>query len=216
MTGKIIAIAQQKGGTGKTTLASHLAVAGATRKNPLSVAVLDTDPQGSLGQWYLRRVEHMGEEHCGLEFKTVSAWGAKLEAANLAKSHDLVIIDTPPKSDWDCRPAMDAADLVIVPVLPSPVDLWATEPTITTAGNQKTDALIVLNRVVAQAKLTGEIQEAASKIGAPVAAHQLGNRIAFASSMGSGATAIEISRLSKASKEARALADEVFARLFGG
>ena len=97
MAGKIITIAQQKGGSGKTTLAAHLAVAGILRKPGTSVAILDTDPQGSLGQWYLKRCETLGEDNAGLELRTASAWGAKLEARNLAKVHDLVIIDTPPK-----------------------------------------------------------------------------------------------------------------------
>lgn len=213
MPGKIITIAQQKGGAGKTTLAAHLAVAALQRSERLSVALLDTDPQGSLGQWFMQRCERLGDDQADMGFRTASAWGARLEAANLAKEHDLVIVDTPPKADWDCRPAMEAADLVLIPVLPSPVDVWATEPTLEAAKSQKTDVLLVLNRVVANARLTGEMTEAVEKIGAPVAAARLGSRVAFAGGMGEGATVLETARSSKAAKEAKALAAEIFAHL---
>ena len=214
MAGKIITIAQQKGGSGKTTLAAHLAVAGTLRKSGNSVAILDTDPQGSLGQWYLKRCEALGEDNADLELRTASAWGAKLEARNLAKTHDLVIVDTPPKADWDCRPAMDAADLVVIPILPSPVDLWATAPTVETAAKQKANCLVVLNRAVARARLTGESLEAIQELKAPVAKAQFGNRVAFAGSMGSGKTVLEIGGAGPARAEVRALADEVLGQVF--
>ncbi len=214
MAGKIISIAQQKGGSGKTTLAAHLAVAGSLRKSGNSVAILDTDPQGSLGQWYLKRCETLGDDNVGLELRTASAWGAKLEARNLAKTHDLVIIDTPPKADWDCRPAMDAADLVVIPILPSPVDLWATAPTVETAAKQKATCLVVLNRAVARARLTGESLDAMQKLDAPVAKAQFGNRVAFAGCMGTGKTVLESGGAGPARAEAQALADEVLACVF--
>lgn len=214
MAGKIITIAQQKGGSGKTTLAAHLAVAGTLRKSGSSVAILDTDPQGSLGQWYLKRCETLGEDSSGLELRTASAWGAKLEARNLAKSHDLVIIDTPPKADWDCRPAMDAADLVVIPILPSPVDLWATAPTVETAAKQKASCLVVLNRAVARARLTADSLEAIQKLEAPVAEAHLGNRVAFAGTMGNGKTVLDSGGSGPARTEAKALSDEILRRVF--
>ena len=213
MPGKIITIAQQKGGAGKTTLATHLAVAALQRSKPMSVALLDTDPQGSLGQWFMQRCERLGNEKAGIGFRTASAWGARLEAVNLAKEHDLVIVDTPPKADWDCRPAMEAADLVLIPVLPSPVDVWATEPTLEAAKSQGADVLLVLNRVVANARLTAEMTDAVEKIGVPVAATRLGSRVAFAGGMGIGATVLETARSSKAAKEAVQLSEEIFKRL---
>ena len=209
MAGKIITIAQQKGGSGKTTLAAHLAVAGLMQKSGNSVAILDTDPQGSLGQWYLKRCETLGDDNTGLELRTASAWGAKLEARNLAKVHDLVIIDTPPKADWDCRPAMDAADLVVIPILPSPVDLWATAPTVETAAKQKANCLLVMNRAVARARLTADSLEAIKELEAPLAKAHFGNRVAFAGSMGSGRTVLETSGSGAARAEAKALAEEV-------
>ena len=123
MSGKVIAVVQQKGGSGKTTLAVNLAVT--CLKRGLSVAILDTDPQGSLGRWFMTRRERLGE--AGLEFSTSSAWGVSYECEKLKKTADLVIVDTPPKVDADLRPALREADLVLVPVASSHVDLWATE-----------------------------------------------------------------------------------------
>src|SRR4051794_6681983 len=103
MTGLIITLAQQKGGAGKKTPAAHRAVACALGGK--SVAILDTDPQGSLGQWFERRETAMGAEGIDLIFRTASGWGARREARGLARDHDIVVLDTPPKSDLELRPA---------------------------------------------------------------------------------------------------------------
>ena len=103
MAGYAITVAQQKGGSGKTTIAANLAVALMHRGH--SVAVLDTDPQGSLGRWFMTRRERM-DGAAGLAFATASAWGVGYEAEKLAAAHDFVIIDTPPKIDSDLRPAL--------------------------------------------------------------------------------------------------------------
>jgi chromosome partitioning protein len=81
MTGIIITLAQQKGGAGKTTVAAHLAVAYALAGS--SVAVLDVDPQGSLGEWFERREAKLGAAGTGLVFRTASGWGARREAHSL-------------------------------------------------------------------------------------------------------------------------------------
>jgi len=125
MLSKVITIAQQKGGTGKTTLAVHLALAFIKYHN-LKIAIIDTDPQGSLGQWFMIR-EEKKLSNDNLTFKTASLWGAQYESKTLKKDHDIVIIDTPPKIESDARPSIEAADLVLIPMTPSYVDFWATE-----------------------------------------------------------------------------------------
>ena len=211
MTGTVVTIAQQKGGSGKTTLAANLAVAFA--REGRKVAIVDTDPQGSLGRWFMARCDRMGEEAAGLRFRTASAWGARYEARDLAKDHDVVIIDTPPKMGVDGRPAIEAATLVVVPVSPSKVDLWATEPTLELAETEKRPALVVLNRGSARTRLTGEVAAAAAKMPATLASVMIGNRVVFAEAMGTGQGVQELRGTSPAADEIRALRQEVASAL---
>ena len=95
MLSKVITISQQKGGTGKTTLAVHLALAFIKYHN-LKVAIIDTDPQGSLGKWFMIRTEKKISND-NLTFKTASLWGAQYESKILKQDHDIIIIDTDPQ-----------------------------------------------------------------------------------------------------------------------
>lgn len=210
MAGRIITVAQQKGGSGKTTLAVNLAVTLLRRGH--SVALLDTDPQGSLGRWFIERLERKGEDD-GLEFSTSSAWGASYESEKLKKRFDYVIIDTPPKIDSDLRPALRVADLVVVPVATSHVDLWATEGVLDLASRERCDTLIVLNRTRPNTRLAQEVAEEAAKLGAEVAAAQIANRVAYAETLGQGLAGGEPARNAAARAEFDALTDRVLAML---
>jgi len=213
MTGIVITFAQQKGGAGKTTVAAHLAVAYALAGR--RVAVLDVDPQGSLGEWFERREASLGEAGTGLDFRTASGWGARREARSLARDHDIVVVDTPPKSDLELRPAIEVANLVAVPVQPTPVDLWATQPTLAMINKEGTPALLVLNRVVRRALITGAIAEAVAGLGHAVAQAQLGSRVAFAASLGEGRTVMETAPSGPAAAEVVALAKEALSHAAG-
>ncbi len=185
--GKVITVAQQKGGAGKTTLAINLAV-GLMRAG-LRVAVLDTDPQGSLGRWFMTRREVLADP--GLAFATASAWGVGYECEKLRGEADVVIVDTPPKADSDLRPALREADLVLIPVASSHVDLWATEGVLDLARRSGKPALIVLNRARARTRLGAEVAEAARALDAEVAPAQIANRVLYAQSLGEGMAALE-------------------------
>ncbi|MBO6783967.1 MAG: ParA family protein [Alphaproteobacteria bacterium] len=210
MAGRIITVAQQKGGSGKTTVAANLAVAWAL-SGRRSVAVLDVDPQGSLGEWFERREERLGEDATGLSFRTASGWGAKREARALARDHDIVVIDTPPHADLELRNAIENASLVVVPVQPSPADLWATEATIEAAEKERVAALMVLNRVPPRARLTDEMVAALGEFEAPLARARLGNRVAFSEGFKLGASPLETRKTGPAAEELAALAKEVLA-----
>lgn len=210
MAGLIFTIAQQKGGSGKTTFCAHLATALAY--HGLNVAVLDCDPQGSLGEWFEAREEALGENETGLTFRTASGWGARREARSLSESHDVVVIDTPPKTDTEARPAIEAATLVVVPVQPSPMDVWACGATIMLAEKERTPALLVLNRVPPRAALTDEMAEALGNVDAPLAQTRIGNRVGFPSAMTQGLTIMDTDKNGKGAAEIAALRDEVLKR----
>ena len=189
MAGKVITVAQQKGGSGKTTLAANLAVAFA--RDGRSVAVLDTDPQGSLGRWFMTRRE-TGDP--GIDFATASAWGVSYECEKLRKHHDYVVIDTPPKADSDLKPAITEADLVLVPVSASHVDVWATEGILDLARRAGRPVLIVLNRAKAGTRVMAEVTAALADLDAPCAEIALGNRVAYAETLGQGRGVLERGR----------------------
>jgi chromosome partitioning protein len=205
MGGRIIAVTQQKGGSGKTTVTAHLAVALAMAGG--RVAVLDVDPQGSLGEWYERREQRFGDRGTGLQFRTASGWGARREAKALAKDHDVVLVDTPPKSDLEARQAIEAADLVAIPLQPTAVDLWATRATIAMVERGPTP-LLIINRAPPRG-LSADMLKAIADMGAPAAVTMLGNRVAYAASMGEGSVAGETAPGSKAAAEVTALAAEI-------
>ncbi|WP_312529058.1 ParA family partition ATPase [Paracoccus sp. (in: a-proteobacteria)] len=206
MAGRIITVAQQKGGSGKTTLAVNLAIE--LRRRDYSVALIDTDPQGSLGRWFIERLGRRGEDE-GLEFSTSSAWGASYESEKLKKRFDFVIIDTPPKIDSDLRPSLRAADLIVVPVAISHVDLWATEGVLDLAKREKAEAMIILNRARPNTRLSIEVAAKAQEMGAGLARTQIANRIAYAEALGRGLSASESSRNPALQAELTALIDEI-------
>lgn len=214
MSGKIITVAQQKGGSGKTTMAVNLAISLLGRG--YSVAIVDTDPQGSMGRWFIERMERADTDpDQPLEFSTSSAWGASYESEKLKKRFDFVVLDTPPKIDADLRPALRVADLVVVPVATSQVDLWATEGVLDLARREKRRAMIVINRARPGTRLSAEIAGQAADLDADVAQTQIGNRVAYAETLGQGLGVSERSRTRTASDEFEALTDEILAACKG-
>ena len=212
MPGKIINIAQQKGGAGKTTMVTHLAVAWA-QKRGRSVAVLDVDPQGSLGVWYEAREHYLGEENTNLTFRRANGIRAMAEAQALAKEHDLVVVDMPPHGTTSANAAIRAADLVVAPVQPTPLDFWASMPTLEVAAAEKKPVLLVLNRVPPRALLTATMITRLGQYKVRVAKSYLGNRVAYAESIGGGRTVLETKPSSVAADEVRQLAAEILRRL---
>jgi len=210
MAAKIITIAQQKGGAGKTTLAAHLALAWAATSR---VAIIDIDPQASLATWFRLRRERLGALAPGIEVAALGGWRVAGEVERQARGHDIVVIDSAPHAETEARIAVRVASLVLVPVQPSPMDVWATRPTLELARQERVPALLVLNRVPARANLTEAMAAELDALGAPVAAAQIGNRVALASALAEGKGIIEAAPNSRAADEVAALAREVLAAI---
>ncbi len=149
----VITVAQQKGGAGKTTLAASLAAAYAgTRK----VAVLDIDPQGSLANWHRLRAARTPAP-APIALSDISGWRLAAELDRLRRAFAVLIVDSPPSVETDARLAIRSADLVLVPMQPSPPDLWAADATLKLAAAEKRRVRVVLNRAPAAGRLRAAV-----------------------------------------------------------
>ncbi len=206
MAGTVIAIAQQKGGAGKTTLVAQLAVclAGLGHR----VAAIDIDPQQSLSAWHAVRQQTLGGDG-GITLRQVSGWRTGSEVERLGRDFDIVLIDSPPHGDTDTRIAVRSADRVLMPVQPGPMDYWAARQSVALAEREKKDFLIVLNRVPARSRIADRIRAMIEADGLAVARTVLGNRQAYAASLMLGLGVSEDQPRGTAAAEIRALADEI-------
>ena len=206
---RIVTVAQQKGGAGKTTLAAHLAVAWA--KQGHKVGIVDIDPQGSLTKWFAERARV--KDAVAIELRCVGGWRVQGEVEKLSKLVDIVVVDSPPHAETESKIAVRSADLVLVPAQPSPMDLWATKVTLDLAKAEKRPALVILNRMPARGKLADQMRSRYAELGTPVADTVLGSRVAFASSMLEGKGISELGGAGAAGQEMTALAAEILKRL---
>jgi chromosome partitioning protein len=198
----VITVAQQKGGTGKTTLAANLGAALAADRR---VALLDIDPQHSLTHWHTLRPSSAAK----LTFSDVAGWRLSRELDRLKAAHDVVIIDSPPQIDTDARLAIRGADVVLIPVQPSAPDVWAAEGTLKLAAAERRKAAMVLNRVPPAGKLRSTITTELNEAGKPLMAATIGNRTGFASAFAEGLGVTEAAPRSTAANELRALLSEL-------
>lgn len=208
--GRVIALLNQKGGSGKTTLATHLA--GEFSARGLRVTLLDADPQGSALDWSQRRM-HGDQGHLcsvfGLARDTLHR-----EVPQIAQQTDLVVIDGPPRVAALARSALLAADLVLVPVQPSAYDVWATQEMVKLIAEAQVfrpalRAAFVISRRVVGTVIGREARTALA--GQPFGAlpAEVSQRILFADSVAAGRLVREMSPRSLAAREIAALADAV-------
>jgi chromosome partitioning protein len=200
----VITVAQQKGGAGKSTLLANLAALLAIDR---SVAIVDIDPQRTLSRWHALRAARRNAP--GITLSDVSGWRLGGELDRLRGRHDMVLIDSPPRIDTDARLAVRAADLVLVPVQPSPPDLWAAAGTLDLARAERRVARIVLNRAPAGGRLREAVEAEIRRQAYLALDAVLGNRIGFAGAFAQGAGVTETAPRSIAAVELRALRDEL-------
>jgi chromosome partitioning protein len=207
MAARIVAVAQRKGGAGKTTVVAQLGVAWALAGH--RVVLLDVDPQGSLTAWAKLREEL--RPGAAPTIIAVQGWRLATEIDRQRAGHDLILIDTPPHAETDARVAIRAADLIVVPLQPSPMDLWATGATLDLIRQEKRRAMLLLNRLPARSNMIGFSRERIAQENLPLSAAALGNRTAFAASMAEGAAVSETEPHGPAAEEVAALAAEIAA-----
>jgi len=201
-----LAIVSQKGGAGKTTLSFHLAVE--AERQGLPCVLLDTDPQTSARRWADRRSGNVPE--------VVAAPSSRLpqliEAAAKGGAA-LVVIDTPPHADQSALQAMRAADLVLVPVRPSALDLDSIMATLDLAEIARCPVLSVINHASHNGPSADEARSVMVKRGAQVAQQVIRQRVALHHGVAAGLTAQEYEPDGKAAGEIAALFLEVVAQL---
>lgn len=201
----VLTVAQQKGGAGKTTLAAMLAAALAGQRR--RVALLDIDPQRSLARWHALRPARAGV--AALTLSEVSGWRLPQELDRLRAAHDVLIVDSPPQVETDARTAVRAATLVLVPVQPSPPDVWAAEGTLGLAAAERRPARVVLNRVPATGRLRQGAEAEMVRRGWQLLPAALGNRTGYAAAFALGLGVTEHAPRSPAADEMRALLDAI-------
>jgi chromosome partitioning protein len=193
-----IVVNSQKGGSGKTTLCANLAVE-AERAGDGPVFLIDTDPQGTLTTWHEKR-ELERPQRVDLPFSGIGDGLQQLRQHGAS----FCFIDTAPSRTDETAALFALADLVLVPIRPSPSDLWAAAATVELLKRARTPFLFVLNQVKAQAVITAQAAAALSHHG-PVAETFIGDRVPYAAAMTDGRTAIELSQKGAAAIETAAL-----------
>jgi chromosome partitioning protein len=190
---KTIVFAARKGGSGKTTLAAHLGVhAESSGSGP--VTLIDTDPQQSLTAWWNDR-EGETPRLLELELSRLPAELGKVRA-----SPGLVLIDTPPLDSSVIATVIDVADLVVIPVKPSPHDLRGVSVTVDMCKKARRPFVFVVAQAVQRATLTQQAPLILSQFG-PVATSIIYNRVDYAGAMTDGRTAQELDPKGKAASE---------------
>ena len=204
---KVIAVLNQKGGSGKTTIATHLARA--LQLQGSSVLLVDSDKQGSARDWSAVN-ESNPVTVIGLDRPTLDR-----DLKNISDK-DFVVIDGSPQATDLAVSAIKAADFVLIPVQPSPYDIWATSDLVDLVKQRiemtdnKLKSAFVVSRAIKNTKIGTEVSEVLTEYGLPVLDAKIVQRIAYPNSAAIGKTVFETeSKSSDAVAEMNALATEV-------
>ena len=203
----IIAVLNQKGGVGKTTLSVNLASALALSGK--RVLLIDADPQGSALDWQAARTSDSLFPVVGMAKPTLHK-----DVPGLAAGYDHVLIDGPPRVNELAKSAILAAELVLIPVQPSPYDVWAADEIVkliqeVSLYKEGLRSLFAITRKVGNTAIGRDVGEALKAYPFPLAATSIGQRVVFAESAASGLAVLEAEPKGAAAREIRALVSEL-------
>lgn len=208
---KVIAVLNQKGGSGKTTIATHLARA--LQLDGEDVLLVDSDPQGSARDWAAVR-DDQPLTVVGIDRPTIDR-----DVKNVARKVDFVVIDGAPQAADLAVSAIKAADFVLIPVQPSPYDIWATADLVDLVKQRievtdgKLRAAFVVSRAIKGTRIGGEVTEALAGYGLPVLASRITQRVSYPGTAAVGTTVLEAEPDGDAAAEVRGLAAEIRQKL---
>ena len=202
-----IGLLNQKGGVGKTTLAVHIADALARKEN--EVLLVDADPQGSALDWAAAREGDPLFPVAGLPRPSIHK-----ELPALAKGYDFVVIDGPPRVYDVARSAIMACDLVLIPVQPSPYDVWAAKEIVdliheASVYRPNLKSAFVINRKIVNTALGRDVADALAEYPLPVMETAICQRVALTESAAQGQTVFETAPGSHAAEEVSLLTKEI-------
>ena len=204
---KIIAILNQKGGAGKTTIATNLAHA--LQLDGHKVILVDSDPQGSARDW------NAASDGAILQVVGMDRSTLAKDIQSVVNNHDFIIIDGAPQIADLAIAAIKCADVILIPVQPSPYDIWACEDLVEIIKarqeimNGKPKAAFVISRVIKNTQLSKEIREALEGYNLPVFENHTTQRVAYANSASTGSTVVSKETKGDASNEIHAIAHEL-------
>nr|WP_298058898.1 ParA family partition ATPase [uncultured Halomonas sp.] len=207
---KTIAVLNQKGGSGKTTVATHLATA--LMRAGHDILLVDSDPQGSARDWAAVR-EDQPVPVVGIDRPTLGR-----DLKNLARK-DYVVIDGAPQAADLAASAIKAADFILIPVQPSPYDIWATADLVDLVKQRieitdgKLQAAFVVSRAIKGTRIGEEVTEALNGYELPVLESRITQRVIYPATAASGTTVFDKEPNGPASHEMEALMEEVLGKL---
>lgn len=202
-----IAVLNEKGGSGKTTLSTNLARA----FRPKRVLLVDSDPQGSARDWYAAAPDGSDlPPVVGLDRPALFK-----ELPDLSEAHNLIIIDGAPQIEALAVAAVKSADVVLIPVQPSPYDIWAAESLVELVkarqeiARGKPKAAFVVSRQIVGTRLIGDTREALEGYGLPILKACTSQRVIYATSAAKGSTVLDMEPSGAAAREIQAIRVEV-------
>ena len=209
--GKVISFANQKGGSGKTTLSANLSVLWSN--SGYKVAIVDADNQRSISNWYNSRKKYYGEDDTGISHYTFDSVDISQSVKDIKNKYDFIIIDSPPSITITSLAIIRVSNHIFVPVQPSPIDLLATIPFLDLINKEKRKSTIILNRVLPRVRLTEAMILRLRYSGASIARSKISSRVIFAETFTVGRGVADIRVTTQPSKEILKLGNEIIRKL---